>query len=96
MARKPSIDESALTKMELRKLNALRKSIGNDIAEKAFKEWQATRPAPGAGGPARDKTAEAIGDAIMGLIDSGRIKSMPRGGYVVKRGRGRVVVSPAG
>ena len=30
------IDESALTKGHLRKLNALRKSVGKDIGERAF------------------------------------------------------------
>ena len=33
-----SIDESALAKMQLRKLNALRKSVGDDIGERAFAE----------------------------------------------------------
>ena len=46
MARNPSIDESNLTKMEARKLNALRKSIGDDLGAKAFAEWHRTRPAP--------------------------------------------------
>lgn len=39
----PAIDESALTKGQLRKLNALRKSIGNDIGECAFSEWLEAR-----------------------------------------------------
>ena len=33
--------------------------------------------------------------AVMGLIEHGIIKGLPRGGYVVKRGRGRVVASRA-
>ena len=32
------IDENGLTKGQRRKLNALRKSIGNEIAERAFLE----------------------------------------------------------
>ena len=36
-----SIDESALTKEQLRKLNVLRKSVGPDIGERAFAEWLA-------------------------------------------------------
>lgn len=95
MARTSTIDESKLTKMEIRKLNALRKSIGDNIGAKAFKEWYASRPAPSAAADGKDKTAEAIANAIMGLVSSGKIKSIPRGGYVVKRGRGRVVVSAA-
>lgn len=94
MARKPAINESALTKGEIRKLNALRKSLGDDIAEKAFAEWFAAK-ATKVTAETRDKTAEAIAEAVMGLIDKGEIKGLPRGGYVVKRGRGRVMVAPA-
>jgi hypothetical protein len=31
----------------------------------------------------------------MKLIEGGKIKGIPRGGYVVRRGRGRVVVKRA-
>ena len=34
-----SIDHSTLTKGQVRKLNALRKSVGDDIAENAFSKW---------------------------------------------------------
>ena len=36
-----TIDQSTLTKGQVRKLNALRKSVGNDIGEKAFGKWLA-------------------------------------------------------
>ncbi len=41
MARKPppKLDEKALTKGELRKLTALRKSVGEDMGDKAFMDW---------------------------------------------------------
>jgi hypothetical protein len=94
MARKPAINESALTKGEVRKLNALRKSLGDNIAEKAFAEWFAKK-ATKVAIESRDKTAESIADAVKKLIDDGKIKGLPRGGYVVKRGRGRVMVQPA-
>ena len=38
-----SIDQSTLTKGQVRKLNALRKSIGDDIAEDAFGKWMKTQ-----------------------------------------------------
>ena len=38
------IDESALTKGQRRKLNALRKSVGDEVGERAFAEWLASRP----------------------------------------------------
>lgn len=94
MARSPSVDTSKLTKMELRKLNALRKSIGEELGTKAFNEWRRSRPSREKSEPV-DKTASAIADAVMVLIEDGKIKGLPRGGYVVKRGRGRVVVEPA-
>ncbi len=96
MARKPRIDEANLTKMDIRKLNALKKSIGDDIGEKAFAEWLQTRPAPSSKGTPEDNTAEAIAGAVMGLIEDGTITGLPRGGYTLKRGRGRVVASRAG
>ncbi len=81
--------------MEIRKLNALRKSIGDELGANAFKQWYESRPPTTKSAPV-DKTAEAIAEAIMGLIAKGKIKNLPRDGYVIKRGRGRVVVQPAG
>jgi hypothetical protein len=95
MARGPNVDKSQLSKMELRKLNALCKSIGDELGTKAFTEWRRSRPEPQTSAPV-DKTAEAIATAVMKLIESGQIKSLPRGGYSVRRGRGRVVVQEAG
>ncbi|MFQ5973815.1 MAG: hypothetical protein ACE5Q3_15930, partial [Alphaproteobacteria bacterium] len=39
MAKKQNIEEKKLTKGQLRKLNALRKSLGDDIANEAFTKW---------------------------------------------------------
>ena len=41
----PAIDESTLTKSQLRKLNSLRKSVGNDVGGRAFVEWLAVQAA---------------------------------------------------
>ena len=94
MARISNLDESTLTKMQIRKLNALRKSIGDDLGTKAFTQWLRSQASKSVEEPV-DKTAKAVADAVMALISKGTIKSLPRGGYVVKRGRGRVVVTPA-
>ena len=80
-----AIDESALTKGQRRKLNALRKSIGDEIAERAFLEWLSSQPATGA---APDGNAELI------LVQQGTL-AIPRGGYLIRRGRGRIIVEPA-
>ena len=88
-----SIDERALTKGQLRKLNALRKSVGEDIGERAFTEWLARR-ATVVGVPASDRNAELIADSLWPLVEQGKLQ-IRRGGYVLKRGRGRLVVEPA-
>jgi hypothetical protein len=83
------IDETALTKGQLRKLNALRKSVGPAIADEAFSKWLAQAVEA----PETDEDAETIANALWDLIREGRL-SIRRGGYVVRRGRGRVIVEP--
>ncbi len=91
MARKsaPKLDEKALTKGELRKLNALRKSVGEDIGDQAFMDW--LRKKPSAGVELEDKNAALIADTLIPLTEQNKLR-IPRGGYLVRRGRGRVVV----
>ena len=87
-----AIDESVLTKGQRRKLNTLRKSIGDDIAERAFAEWLSAQPA--AGGSAADESATLIVDTLWPLVQQGTL-AIPRGGYLLRRGRGRIIVEPA-
>ena len=92
MARKPNpkFDEAALTKGEVRKLNALRKSLGEEIADKAFAEWLETVASEEA--VPEDKNANLIADTLWPLIEKKELR-IPRGGYFVTRGRGRVIVT---
>ena len=85
------IDETSLNKGQLRKLYALRKSVGSAIADDAFAKWleQAFEA------PETDENAGIIANALWDMIQQGRL-SIRRGGYVVRRGRGRVIVEPAG
>ena len=86
------IDETNLTKGQLRKLNALRKSLGAAIADEAFAKWlvQANDE------PEIDENAKVIADALWDLVQDGKLM-IQRGGYIVRRGRGRVIVeAPAG
>ncbi len=85
--------EAGLTKGELRKLNALKKSVGDTIGEKAFIQWlrDKTKSATAA---LRDQNAEIIVDTLGKLVMDGNLK-IPRGGYLVRRGRGRVIVTQA-
>lgn len=84
------IDLKSLTKGQLRKLTALKKSVGDEIGAKAFAEWLATdsrvvvEPV--------DKNAGLIAEAIEGLIGKHKL-IIPNCGYLVKRGRGRVIVT---
>ena len=91
MARKPKVafDESQLKKGDIRKLNALRKSLGEEIANKAFADWLVSQPETVA--DTGDKNAELISELLVDLINQGKLR-IPRGGYLVRRGRGRVVV----
>ena len=84
-----NLDESALTKGQLRKLNALRKSVGPDIGERAFAEWLVSQ----AKAEKVDKNLETIVDALWPLVQQGRL-SIRRGGYLVTRGRGQIIVEP--
>ena len=83
------IDESALTKGQRRKLNALRKSVGDEVGERAFAEWLASRPVAKA-----DENAAMIVDTLWPLVQQGTL-AIPRGGYLLRRGRGRIIVEPA-
>ena len=83
------IDETSLTKGQLRKLNALRKSVGSAIAEEAFAKWLAQANDE----PEGDKDAGVIADTLWDLVQNGKLM-IQRGGYVVRRGRGRVIVEP--
>jgi len=90
---KPAISEGELTKGQLRKLNALRKSIGEEIAHKAFAEWLTSQTTDVVGEEA-DRNAELIAEILIEQINQGKLR-IPRGGYLVRRGRGRVIVEEA-
>lgn len=87
---KYAINEKSLSKGELRKLNALRKSVGEDLGNEAFSKWYETaRTAPEV---PSDRNIEVIRAALEPRINE---LKFPRGGsYVVKRGRGRIIVEP--
>ncbi len=89
---KPTINEGELNKGQLRKLNALRKSIGEEIAHKAFAQWLTSQTTDV--GEEVDKNAELIAEVLFDQINQGKLR-IPRGGYLVRRGRGRVIVERA-
>jgi len=90
---KTAVSETDLSKGQLRKLNALRKSLGNEIADEAFAKWLREQPAPVS--EPEDKNAVMIQDALGTLIEKKGLR-IPKSGYLVKRGRGRVIVERPG
>src|SRR5262245_50373941 len=86
--KKSRVDISNLSKGQQRKLNALRKSLGDEIANRAFAAWMESQPV---GGETSDKNGAKIVEALQPLIEDGRLR-IPRGGYIVRRGRGRVII----
>lgn len=85
-------DESTLTKGQRRKLDTLRKSVGDEIGERAFAAWYATLPKPVE--VKVDHDAALVVDMLWPLIQEGTL-AIPRGGYLLRRGRHRLVCEPA-
>ncbi len=93
MAAKSGIIQTSLTRGQIRKLNALRKSVGPDIGERAFAQW--LKRANAERDTAEDKTSAQIAEAIQAALGRKGL-SIPREGYLITRGRGRVIVTRAG
>jgi hypothetical protein len=85
-----TIDQSTLTKGQVRKLNALRKSVGNDIADVAFGKWMTTQSKTPK--EVRDPVADALVAALTNLASDKSFK-LGNKGYVVRRIKGSKGVS---
>tara|TARA_B100000676_G_C17965271_1_gene780001 strand:- start:37 stop:312 length:276 start_codon:yes stop_codon:yes gene_type:complete len=82
------VDTSSLTKGQIRKLNALKKSIGDELGENAFAQWMKTQNKSTSTKP--DPVAEKISTALSQFQND---KSFRLGtkGYSIKRAKGRGV-----
>ena len=83
-----TIDQSTLTKGQIRKLNALRKSVGDNIAENAFGKWMKTQS------KTPKEVTDPVADALVAALS--RLKSdksfkLGNKGYVVRRAKGKGV-----
>ena len=85
------IDESILTKGQRRKLNALRKSVGNEIGDRAFANWLSSQNS--AMGSKVEENAKLVAETLWPLVKE-KTLAIPRGGYLIRRGRGRIIVEP--
>jgi len=82
-----AIDESALKKGEIVKLNALRKSVGDDLAEDVFSKWL-KRKTSATPEERADPVAEKLMAALAGL-EKDRDFRLGNQGYTVRRARGK-------
>ncbi len=81
-----SIDLSTLTKGQTRKLNALRNSLGNEIADNAFAKWMRTQTKEKM--VQTDPVAEKIKVALSLLVHDKAFRLGSKG-YIIKRSRGK-------
>lgn len=81
-----TIDESSLTKGQVRKLNALRKSIGDKLGEDAFSKWlkeqSSAKPTETV-----DPVAEKLLEALQSLENDKSVK-LGNWGYAIRRAKG--------
>ena len=82
-----AIDQSTLKKGQIRKLNALRKSVGDDIAENAFGKWMKSQTKTPK--EVRDPVAGALVAALANLKSDKSFK-LGNKGYVVRRAKGTI------
>ncbi len=67
---------------------ARKESLGEDIAVRAFSQWYARQ---GTSVATRDKDAGMLAEALWKLVKAKKLH-IGRKGFVVKRGRGRLIV----
>tara|TARA_A100001037_G_scaffold218924_1_gene196843 strand:+ start:472 stop:735 length:264 start_codon:yes stop_codon:yes gene_type:complete len=75
---------SELTKGEIRKLNALKKSIGDDLGKKAFDEWRKIN--------SKVEKRDPVAEKIIAILSSAQgVDSLNLGakGYTIYKSRGR-------
>ena len=82
-----AIDEKGLTKGEIRKLNALRKSIGDKLADSAFSKWL-KRKKPAKSVDRADPVAAKIAEALKPLAKDKSV-NLGRYGYSIRRAKGK-------
>ena len=81
------IDETGLTKGLVRKLNALRKSVGDDLAEEVFAKWLEREATPQAK-EKPDPVAMQIIEALAGFENDPKF-NLGNHGYTLRRAKGK-------
>ncbi len=80
-----AINEKALSKGELRKLNALRKSLGDKIADEAFTKWLSNKPSQV---ELVDPVARKLEEVLAQYANDSSFK-LGNYGYTVKKAKGK-------
>ena len=87
-AKKPQAPRIQLTKGQIRKRNALRKSLGNKIADQAFAKWmKAETKAASKKVTKKDAVAEKIAAALKPV--AGKSLNFGTYGYTIRRAKGK-------
>ena len=81
-----AIDEAGLTKGLVRKLTALRKSVGDDLAEEVFARW--LRQAASQAKSKPDPVAMKIVEALTGFENDPKF-NLGNHGYTLRRAKGK-------
>ena len=82
-----AIDEATLSKGHLRKLNALRKSVGDELGDDVFAKWHKQLPA-GKVTERHDPVVERIREAVSGL-EPDESFILGNRGYTIRRAKGK-------
>ena len=80
------MDQSSLTKGQLRKLNALKKSIGDDLGTMAFTKWLQSQTKEIV--VRKDPVAEKLKAALSSMENDTSVR-LGNKGYSIKRARGK-------
>lgn len=80
-------DEERLTAGQYRKLEYLRKSLGEKIGNRTFYRWLKTQGVS----DSFNEDAAVLANLVEQLVRDGTMR-LPHGGFLVLRGRGRVIV----
>ena len=82
------MDEMSLTKGQVRKLNALKKSIGDDLGTDAFTKWMSNQEKDKGEGVKVDPVSVKIQE-VLSPLESDTSLRLGNKGYTIKRARGK-------
>ena len=83
-----TMNETDLTKGQIRKLNALRKSIGDTLADEAFTKWLEQEKSGKREIYKPDPVADLLSETLKPLLKKKGL-NLGRYGYAIKRAKGK-------